>query len=105
MVNLVCFKAPAADAEKILKGLEKDFYKPGNPMASGDPLYKVKGDKALFYCPVLYPVKAVKHLVEPWVIKGFKSSFGKAGITIERVRSSKKLEAQYEKLQEEKKSD
>lgn len=104
MTDLVCFKAPAEEAERILKGLEEDYYKPGNPMAVGNPLYDVDGDKALFFCPVFFPVSAVKRVVEPLIIRGFKSSFSKAGIKIERVRVNKRLVARYEELQKEQES-
>ena len=99
MTDLVCFKAPADKAKRILKGLEKDYYKEGNPMAIGNPLYTIKGDSALFFCPVFFPISALRRVIEPLIIKGFKSSFSKAGIRIERVRVNKKLVAEYNILQ------
>lgn len=102
MTDLVCFKAPAVEAERILKGLMKDYYKPGNPMAIGTPVYEIKGDNALFFCPVFYPLSVMRRVIEPMIIKGFKSSFRKAGITIERVRSNKARVRDYDRIKKDK---
>lgn len=98
MTDIVCFKAPASEAARIIEGLKRDYYNPSNPMAVGEPVFKSDGFMAVFYCPVFFPVSALKRVVEPLIIKGFKSSFSKAGIVIERVRVNKVRLEEYVQL-------
>lgn len=99
MTDLVLFKVDEEHAERVFEGLKRDYYKRENVFAVGEPKYKVSGGKALFFCPVMYPVGGmVKRFVEKQIINGFKSSFAKAGIVLERVKSSKKYEDEFNEI-------
>lgn len=111
MTDLICFKVNkkgsfiASDdglerstAEHLLHCLKRDFYNDKNPQAIASPFYVDDGkDEVLFFCPIILIVGGfVGRFVKDAVIKGFKSSFSKAGIKIEAVRVNKRMEDRYE---------
>jgi len=103
MVDFVCFRVEEKYKDRIEVGLLRDFYNSKNQFAISSPV--VVPDKkgfVLFICPILLPIGGfVGRIVKDTVAKGFAESFKKAGITIEKVKSSSEIERLYEEKRRE----
>lgn len=99
MTDLVCFEVDSVYTERIIVGLERDYYKPENVFATGKVHAVNRDGFTLFMCPVFLPVGGVVgRLVLDTTFKGFRSSFAKKGISITKVKPNAKVKALYDEL-------